>query len=161
MGEEWAASTPFPYFCDARDEQLDEAVRVGRRQEFAAFGWEPSDIPDPIAPSTFESARLRWAELASAVTGHAEMLSWYRQLLSLRRARAELSDPRPSSTSVDVDEKRSVVIMRRGATVVLANLADESVSLTASGTILAASVEGVVVDGDEVFMPPHSLAVIA
>ncbi len=49
MGEEWAASSPFPYFCDTRDDELDEAVRRGRRQEFAAFGWEPSEIPDPIA----------------------------------------------------------------------------------------------------------------
>ncbi len=160
MGEEWAASSPFPYFCDTRDDELDEAVRLGRRQKLAAFGSETSDIPDPIAPSTFESARLRWAEVASPDTEHAEMRSWYRQLRSLRRVRAELSDPRPSSTSVDVDEERKVVIMRRGATVVLANLADESVPVTASGTILASSVEGVVVDGNEALMPPHSLAVI-
>ena len=50
--------------------------------------------------------------------------------------------------------------MRRGATIVLANLSDESVSMAASGTILAASVDGVVVDGVEAVMPPHSLAVI-
>jgi len=161
MGEEWAASTPFPYFCDTRDDELDEAVRVGRRQEFAAFGWEPSAIPDPIAMSTFESARLRWSEVVSANAEHAEMVSWYRELLSLRGARPELSDPRQSSTSVDVDDGRKVVIMRRGATVVLANLADESVSLAASGTVLAASAEGVVVGDELAFMPPHSLAVIA
>jgi maltooligosyltrehalose trehalohydrolase len=89
------------------------------------------------------------------------MLSWYRQLLSLRRARAELSDPRPSSTSVEVDEERKVVVMRRGATVVLANLADESVSMPAHGTILASSARGVVLDGDEAIIPPHSVAVIA
>src|SRR5579872_6769263 len=37
MGEEWAASQPFPYFCDFGPE-LAEKVREGRRREFARFG---------------------------------------------------------------------------------------------------------------------------
>ena len=36
MGEEWAASQPFPYFCDF-DGELGDKVREGRRKEFAAF----------------------------------------------------------------------------------------------------------------------------
>ena len=48
---------------------LDQAVRRGRLQEFAAFGWDPSEIPDPIARSTFEPARLRWSEVASGDAG--------------------------------------------------------------------------------------------
>src|SRR5262249_1687174 len=116
--------------------------------------------PDPVARSTFEAARLRWAEPASDTGDHAEMLSWYRRLLSLRAERPELSDPRPSSVSVEVDEDHRVVIMRRGATTVAANLSDDAISFRASGDILTASDEGVRIDADEVIVPPHTLAVI-
>jgi maltooligosyltrehalose trehalohydrolase len=160
MGEEWAASTPFPYFCDARDEQLDEAVRQGRQHEFATFGWDPSDIPDPIAPSTYESARLRWDEVASGAREHAAMLSWYRELLALRRDRPELCDPRPSSVSVDVDETQGTLVMRRGTTVVMANLSKVPASLPAREAVLAASSNEVVVADGEISLPAHSLAVV-
>ena len=57
MGEEWAAAQPFPFFCDFEPD-LAEAVREGRRQEFARFPAfrEPGmreRIPDPTAASTF------------------------------------------------------------------------------------------------------------
>jgi maltooligosyltrehalose trehalohydrolase len=99
MGEEWAASSPFPYFAGPRNPELDEAVRRGRHEEFAAFGWDPSTIPDPIAETMFDSARLHWDEVA--VGAHASMFEWYRDLIALRRVRPELSDPRPTSTGVD------------------------------------------------------------
>ena len=83
QGEEWAASGPFPYFTDHSDPELAEAVRKGRRAEFAAFGWSPEDIPDPQAEETYRSAVLDWTELRR--DGHAEMLEWYAQLLRLRK----------------------------------------------------------------------------
>ncbi|MGH7338080.1 MAG: malto-oligosyltrehalose trehalohydrolase, partial [Myxococcota bacterium] len=60
QGEEWGASTPFPFFCERGDPELARATREGRRAEFAAFGWKPEDIPDPQDPETFASARLCW-----------------------------------------------------------------------------------------------------
>jgi maltooligosyltrehalose trehalohydrolase len=83
QGEEWAASAPFPYFTDHPDPELAEAVRQGRRQEFAAFGWDPAEIPDPQAESTFRSAVLDWQERDRSP--HAEMETWYRDLLALRK----------------------------------------------------------------------------
>ena len=59
LGEEWAASTPFQYFTDHEDAELGRAVSEGRRREFAAFGWDPSGVPDPQDPATFERSRLR------------------------------------------------------------------------------------------------------
>ena len=47
MGEEWAASQPFPFFCDFGGE-LADAVRKGRREEFASFP-EFQDENDPRA----------------------------------------------------------------------------------------------------------------
>jgi malto-oligosyltrehalose trehalohydrolase len=87
MGEEWAAAQPFPFFCDFGAE-LAEAVRKGRREEFARFA-EFRDsttrerIPDPTAESTLALARLRWDEVARAP--HAEWLAWYRRVLTVRR----------------------------------------------------------------------------
>jgi maltooligosyltrehalose trehalohydrolase len=86
MGEEWAASTPFPFFCDFHGE-LADAVREGRRREFRSFkGFQTAEareaIPDPNAHSTYEDARLDWDELAEPV--HAERLDFFRQLIALR-----------------------------------------------------------------------------
>ena len=52
MGEEWGAATPFAYFCDFHGE-LGEAIRAGRRREFAAFHDHDVEVPDPLAESTF------------------------------------------------------------------------------------------------------------
>src|SRR5262249_30158125 len=60
MGEEWWAAEPFLYFCDFAGE-LADAVREGRRREFARFP-EFADpdlrarIPDPGAPETFAAS---------------------------------------------------------------------------------------------------------
>ena len=83
MGEEWAAGTPFLYFTDHTDPALARSVSEGRRYDYAAFGWEPSDVPDPQALSTFEASRLDWSELERSP--HAETLDWYRSLLQFRR----------------------------------------------------------------------------
>lgn len=86
MGEEWAASTRLPYFCDF-DEELNAAVREGRKRE---FGHDPhqagrvEDAPDPTVDATFLSAKLKWGELD--VVAHGEMLVYYRRLIALRRA---------------------------------------------------------------------------
>ncbi|MDQ8727701.1 malto-oligosyltrehalose trehalohydrolase [Bradyrhizobium sp. LHD-71] len=61
MGEDWGARTPFPFFCDF-DGALAEAVRQGRRREFAqSYATSAQDVPDPLAPSTFQAAKLDWA----------------------------------------------------------------------------------------------------
>src|SRR5690606_38208001 len=62
MGEEWGAREPFLFFCDLGAE-LRDAVRDGRRREFAAFPAfaDPAArarIPDPTAASTFAASRL-------------------------------------------------------------------------------------------------------
>src|SRR3954470_23982548 len=57
MGEEYGESAPFPYFVHHSDTALIEAVRDGRKAEFADFEWD-DDPPDPQEVRTFESARL-------------------------------------------------------------------------------------------------------
>ena len=38
--------------------------REGRKREFAAFGWNPEEIPDPESVETFERSKLKWDEIA-------------------------------------------------------------------------------------------------
>jgi malto-oligosyltrehalose trehalohydrolase len=87
MGEEWGCKQPFLFFCDFAGE-LGEAVRKGRREEFARFAAfaDPkarARIPDPLAEQTFKRSVLRWKDARSA--GGPEWLAHYRRLLELRR----------------------------------------------------------------------------
>jgi maltooligosyltrehalose trehalohydrolase len=63
MGEEFAAASPFLYFCDFAP-QLAVAVVSGRRREFSRFTALPGalEVPDPNAVSTFEASKLNWDE---------------------------------------------------------------------------------------------------
>ncbi len=92
MGQEWAASSPFLYFTDHNPE-LGEAVRNGRRSEFARFAAfrDPAArerIPDPQAEATFVASRLDWLEREREP--HRSTLLLYRHLLRLRRTEAAL-----------------------------------------------------------------------
>lgn len=131
QGQEWQASTPFPYFADHGGE-LGEQIRSGRRREFEAFGWDPELVLDPIDPATFELARLRWEERSEEV--HRAELDWFRALLSLRRARPELQAGAPCEASAE----DGVVVMDRGLIRICVNFASTS-RLEASGRILAAN----------------------
>ena len=52
MGEEYGDTAPFLYFVSHGDPALVEAVRKGRAEEFARFGWG-AEIPDPQSEETF------------------------------------------------------------------------------------------------------------
>ena len=87
MGEEWAATTPFPFFCDYHGD-LAEAVKKGRCEQLSNQDPKPSDdemrrAPDPQAESTLRSAQLDWDELKQPE--HARMLDWYRRVLAARQ----------------------------------------------------------------------------
>jgi malto-oligosyltrehalose trehalohydrolase len=84
MGEEWGAAEPFPFFCDFKGE-LAEAVRAGRKKEFAeAYAKHGgADIPDPLVAKTRDAAVLDWGALA--VSPHLERLAKVSALLRVRR----------------------------------------------------------------------------
>jgi maltooligosyltrehalose trehalohydrolase len=83
MGEEWGSKTPFPFFCDFHGE-LAEAVRRGRHKEFAgAYAKYGDDVPDPLDPSTFQSAVLDW-DARNQPTGK-KRLALVQHLLAERR----------------------------------------------------------------------------
>ncbi len=127
MGEEWAASTPWQYFTDHVDTVLADAVRTGRREEFASHGWTHHDVPDPQALATVHASTLNWDEIEQG--DHAEVLLWYRALLALRSARPDLRDPDLAATRVEYDHERRTVISFRGRHRVAVNLGAEPVDL--------------------------------
>lgn len=86
MGEEWGSTRPFLFFTEHKEE-LAQAVREGRRAEFAdfnAFRDETSRerIPDPNDFSTFE-ASIPDIE-ARETPPYSACLTRYRTLLALR-----------------------------------------------------------------------------
>ena len=89
MGEEYGETRPFPFFCSFSDAGLIEAVRRGRREEFAAlaFAWG-GEIPDPQARETFLAAKLDWqwssADRAARRRLYADLLAARRRWPALR-----------------------------------------------------------------------------
>lgn len=129
MGEEWGASTPWRYFTDHTEPELAEAVRVGRRREFAAYGWDAEEIPDPQDPETWRSSVLDWTEVDASP--HAELLAWYRDLLALRARSEDLLDGRLSSVEVSYGD--SWLVVRRGELRVVVNLSADEVVVPVDG----------------------------
>ena len=161
MGEEWGASTPWQYFTDHTDPGLARAVTQGRRAEFADFGWGAAEVPDPQDEATFLRSKLDWSELEQGC--HAELLQWYRELIALRRARPELTDPRLGRVHVDYDEAERWLVVRRGRLRVVANLGPrgQRVSLDRPvAAVLAASVPGVTADSGVITVPATSITVV-
>ncbi len=81
MGEEYGETNPFPFFCDFQSPDLIDAVRKGRKAEFAYFGWQ-DEVPDPFDPSTRGSAVLSWSWTDPVRAGLRRL---YHDLLRLRR----------------------------------------------------------------------------
>jgi maltooligosyltrehalose trehalohydrolase len=83
MGQEYGETAPFQYFIDHADPDLVNAVREGRKREFANFGWK-SSLPDPKDESTFLRSKLDWGLLQK--DGHKNLLRLYGDLAALRKS---------------------------------------------------------------------------
>ncbi|MGO9296553.1 MAG: malto-oligosyltrehalose trehalohydrolase [Streptosporangiaceae bacterium] len=160
QGEEWGATTPFQYFTEHAEPELGEAVGNGRRREFAAFGWDLADVPDPQDPGTFERSRLDWSQPAQEP--HAGLLAWYRHLLVLRREIPALADPRLELTSTDFDEDAGRLTVRRGPVTIACNLGSVAWIFPAdpAAALLAVSDAGITQSGRGVALPPDTVAIL-
>ena len=150
MGEEFAASTPFFFFCDFHGD-LAAAVTNGRRNEFTHFSKfsspaERDSIPDPNAESTFLKSKLDWQSLRGKT--HEDWLNFYRRLLALRKrivpcyagsaaTRCDVASKAKRWLSVDWIFNNKTTLQLR------ANLGDEpiTISAVAPATPLYASTE--------------------
>ena len=130
MGEEWGTRTPFQFFTDHEEDDLARSVSEGRVREFAGFGWDADEIPDPQAAVTVEASRLRWSELDEAE--HARMLAWYQALTTLRRN----LDWSQRTAWPQVDEIDDVLMVTYDDIVVAANLSGQERPAPALTTVL-------------------------
>jgi maltooligosyltrehalose trehalohydrolase len=82
MGEEYSEIAPFHYFVSHSDPDLVEAVRHGRKREFATFHWH-GEPPDPQDENTFLRSKLK-QELRDQGQ-HRILYEFYRELIRLRK----------------------------------------------------------------------------
>jgi maltooligosyltrehalose trehalohydrolase len=110
MGEEYGESHPFQYFTSHSNSHLIDAVRKGRREEFASFEWE-EDIPDPQSKETFERAILDYAQKDEEP--HRTLWNFYRSLIAMRKEFA-LGTTEPEIVS-DAEQRTLKLTYRAGA----------------------------------------------
>jgi len=161
QGEEWGATTPFLYFTDHRDAKLGQAVREGRRKEFAAFGWNPEEIPDPQSHETFEHSKLDWSEPMQPA--HEDLLEWHRRLIELRQTEPSLTDGRLDGVQTRSDELERWLVVKRGSIMVACNLADSPRAIPlppGKHWILLASAPHEGLGDNSVTLPPDSVVII-
>jgi maltooligosyltrehalose trehalohydrolase len=165
QGEEWAASTPWPFFTSHPEPELAAATAAGRIAEFARMGWDEAAVADPQDPKTFHDATLDWTE--AATSDHAGILTLYRELARLRRERPELTDPAwPASAQVHApagaDPAHRAFALSRGDLCVLVNLTEEQWAVPAKrhDTLLIGTDDRIRIEGGFVVLPPDSAAVV-
>jgi maltooligosyltrehalose trehalohydrolase len=90
MGEEYGETARYQFFTSHGDAELIEAVRRGRKEEFARFDWR-EEPPDPQAAETFQRCKL---DHALKQGGHHRVLrSFYKRLIELRKTEPALAFP--------------------------------------------------------------------
>jgi maltooligosyltrehalose trehalohydrolase len=130
MGEEYGEIAPFQYFTSHSDDELIQAVRRGRRQEFSAFAWlgEP---PDPQDESTFLRCKLDHA--LSGRGHHRALREFYKELMRLRRELPALASPSKDRTEASSSHDDRVLRLRRwkenSEVLVLFNFGDSPVDV--------------------------------
>ena len=122
------------------------------------MGWDPSVVPDPQDPVTFESSKLDWSELAEG--RHAVLLDVYRRLAALRHSLPELAQPSFGEMSAGADEATRVFTLRRPGLLLAVNFGDAAASVAVSGELLFTTPAGASVTASTLDLPPHAGALV-
>ena len=110
MGEEYSESNPFQYFVSHTDPELAEAVRKGRKREFAAFHLD-GEAPDPMSEETFNNSKLQWSLPEEGP--HKTMLQFYKELIRLRKSQPALSSNDREALEVEPNTVNETITLRR------------------------------------------------
>lgn len=110
MGEEYSESNPFMYFVSHTDPELAEAVRKGRKREFAAFHLE-GEAPDPMGIETFNNSKLQWTLVAQEP--HQTMFQFYKTLIGLRKSQPALNNMDRNAIEVEPNVVNETITIRR------------------------------------------------
>ncbi|HEX2297062.1 MAG TPA: DUF3459 domain-containing protein, partial [Pseudonocardiaceae bacterium] len=161
MGEEWGAGTPWRYFTDHTDDRLAQAVREGRRAEFAAHGWQGEEVPDPQSPQTRKRSCLDWTEPER--DPHKTLLAWHQDLIALRRAHPDLAHTSLGAARVTYDEDTRWLALSSGPLNVAVNLDRErtaAIPLPTHLEVLATWDTALQHAEGMLLLPPESAAVL-
>jgi maltooligosyltrehalose trehalohydrolase len=158
MGEEWAASTRWPFFTSHPQKDLGEAVSKGRIEEFADYGWDTSQMIDPQDPAAYRSAILDWSEAARPE--HADVLELYRRLIALRMTEPDLRDGDLTRVHVDFDEDARWLVVHRGGFLVAANFADSSQPIRVGGREIVLTTGPAEIGADGLVLAPQAAAIV-
>jgi maltooligosyltrehalose trehalohydrolase len=110
MGEEYGEEAPFQYFVSHSDPGLIEAVRRGRRKEFATFQWE-EEPPDPQDEMTFLRSKLN--HKLRHEKQHGLLLEVYKELIRLRQTLSPLGLLSQDQMEAIGFEKEKTLFIRR------------------------------------------------
>ncbi|MCT7948934.1 malto-oligosyltrehalose trehalohydrolase [Ancylothrix sp. C2] len=114
MGEEYGETSPFLYFVSHSDPDLVEAVRQGRKEEFADFHSEidsDQEYSDPVSFSTVEKSTLKW-ELRNEGQ-HQVLLELYKYLIQLRRSLPALKNLSKETLEASAVDDEKLVLLHR------------------------------------------------
>jgi maltooligosyltrehalose trehalohydrolase len=106
MGEEYGEKNPFLYFVSHTDKDLVEAVRKGRKEEFAYFA-SKGEAPDPQSEETFHQSRLQWSYASDEQ--QKRLREFYKELIRLRKASPALAKPDKPHMQVKMEEEKLVL----------------------------------------------------
>lgn len=109
MGEEYGEVAPFQYFISHTDPELVDAVRRGRREEFARFLGQ-AEPPDPASEETFQRSKLNHS--LRQIEPHRVLWDFYWELLGIRRKFAGWGGPNEEDREVDHFEKERALLVR-------------------------------------------------
>jgi maltooligosyltrehalose trehalohydrolase len=144
---------PFQFFSDHIDQDIADATREGRRQEFAAFAsFTEEEFPDPQDPATFERSKLRR-------TRDASLAALYERLIAARR---RLPPGDPDAIEFDEAERWLRVRVCGGGFEVICNFSSDRRRVGCAGTAVELATDGepAVTDG-AVELEPMSGALVA
>jgi maltooligosyltrehalose trehalohydrolase len=110
MGEEYGEESPFLYFVSHTDPGLVEAVREGRKREFAAFHLE-GEYSDPQSPETFKQSQLKWEKQKEGK--HKVLRDLYQHLIGLRRTIPALKNLDKNNLEATVQEEKKLLFLHR------------------------------------------------
>lgn len=110
MGEEFGEDHPFAYFISHTDEELVEAVRQGRKKEFAYFHRE-EEVPDPQSEATFQQCKLNWnfrEELEKK-----NLFDFYKYLIRFRKTSPAFRINERGTMEVQADASKRILTVER------------------------------------------------
>jgi len=110
MGEEYGEEAPFFYFVSHSDQDLIEAIRKSKEEEFKVFAGR-GEMQDPQSPDTFHKCQLNWEQRKEGK--HKILWEFYQQLLQLRRTIPALRKLDKKSLEVSSVESDKILFLRR------------------------------------------------